>query len=206
MQKIHLTIGAVPCLDNTGIPLSWCEIPTEMVLVLPNLHCGAASTMQCPQDHELQKQYLDLLQMKEELEESCKKKDQLLRDAQRALAEEQDKRETAEREKQLLEEKCTQLRQQLNVLEIYCKESMTQMKEELRRREKHEKEQDERIRRLEAKMKDLTEKKQNTENYCTSKTTANDKKENNLEPSWWSKICELIEELYLLIAKFFSCG
>lgn len=28
----------------------------------------------------------DLLQMKEELEESCKKKDQLLRDAQRALA------------------------------------------------------------------------------------------------------------------------
>ena len=28
----------------------------------------------------------DLLQMKEELEESCKKKDELLRDAQRALA------------------------------------------------------------------------------------------------------------------------
>lgn len=67
-------------------------------------------------------------------------------------AEEQDKRETAEREKQLLEEKCTQLRQQLNVLEIYCKESMTQMKEELRRREKHEKEQDERIRRLEVSL------------------------------------------------------
>lgn len=55
-------------------------------------------------------------------------------------------------------------------------------------------------------MEDLTEKKQNTENYGTSKTTANDKKENTLEPSWWSKICELIQELHLLIAKFFSCG
>ncbi|XP_034509731.1 guanylate-binding protein 6-like isoform X2 [Ailuropoda melanoleuca] len=177
-----------------------------MVLALPHLHHEAASTAQHSQDHELQKQYLDLLQMKEELEESCKKKDELLRDAQRALAEERDKRETAEREKQLLEERCTRLRRQLNLLEIYCKESMIQMKEELRRREKHEKEQDERIRRLEAKMEDLTEKKQNTENYGTSKTTANDKKENTLEPSWWSKICELIQELHLLIAKFFSCG
>lgn len=62
------------------------------------------------------------------------------------------------------------------------------------------------ITRFQAKMEDLTEKKQNTENYGTSKTTANDKKENTLEPSWWSKICELIQELHLLIAKFFSCG
>lgn len=67
-------------------------------------------------------------------------------------AEERDKRETAEREKQLLEERCTRLRRQLNLLEIYCKESMIQMKEELRRREKHEKEQDERIRRLEVSL------------------------------------------------------
>ncbi|XP_027958187.1 guanylate-binding protein 6-like isoform X1 [Eumetopias jubatus] len=206
--------GAVPCLDDVVIPLSWCEdsaalqreIPTEMVLALPHLDPGVAHTMQPSQDDEFQKQYLDLLQMKNELEETCKKKDELLRDAQRALAEEQDKRETVEREKQLLEKNCEDLQQKLMLLEITLKETRIQLKKERKEREDLQREQDERIRRLEAQMNIITANKQNAKNYCISKTTANDSEEYSSETSWWSKICKLIQEMYFLITKFFCCG
>ncbi|XP_034873986.1 guanylate-binding protein 7-like isoform X1 [Mirounga angustirostris] len=177
-----------------------------MVLALPHLDPGVAPTMQSSHDDELQKQYLDLLQMKKELEESCKKKDELLHDAQRALAEEQHKRETAEREKQLLEERCEELQQKLKLIEITFKKSMIQLKKEMEERENLQREQDERIRRLEAQVNALTANKQNAKNYCFSKIIANDKEENSLEPSWWSKICMLINELHSLITKFFTCG
>nr|XP_025727927.1 uncharacterized protein LOC112824351 isoform X2 [Callorhinus ursinus] len=178
--------GAVPCLDDVVIPLSWCEDSAALQREIPT--------------------EMDLLQKKNELEETCKKKDELLRDAQRALAEEQHKRETVEREKQLLEKNCEDLQQKLMLLEITLKETRIQLKKERKEREDLQREQDERIRRLEAQMNIITANKQNAKNYCISKTTANDSEEYSSETSWWSKICKLIQELYLLITKFFCCG
>ncbi|XP_032722959.1 guanylate-binding protein 4-like [Lontra canadensis] len=176
-----------------------------MVLALPHLDGEAAPTLQPSQDNELQNQYLELLQMKIELEESSKKKDELLRDMQRALAEEQAKRETAEREKQLLEERCKEMQQKIKLLEIMFNKSIIQLKAEMMTEtENLLRKRDEKIQRLEAQIEVLTEKKQN--NYCTSEITANDKEENRSEHSWWSKICDLIQELTLLLAKFFSSG
>ncbi|XP_045872488.1 guanylate-binding protein 6-like [Meles meles] len=178
-----------------------------MVLALPHLDGEAAPTLQPSQDNELQKQYLELLQMKIELEESCKKKDELLRDTQRALAEEQAKRETAEREKQLLEERCKEMQQKIKLLEIMFNKSIIQLKEEMKiETENLLRKQDEKIQRLEAQIEVLTEKKKNNKNDCTSETTASDKEENSSEHSWWSKICDIIKELTLLLTKFFSSG
>lgn len=182
-------------------------IPTEMVLALPHLDGEAGPTLQPSQDNELQKQYLELLQMKTELEESCKKKDELLRDTQRALAEEQAKRETAEQEKQLLEERCKEMQQKIKLLEIMFNKSIIQLKAEMMTEtENLLRKRDEKIQRLEAQIEVLTEKKQNDKNDCTSEKTANDKEENGSEHSWWSKICDLIQELTSLLAKFFSSG
>nr|XP_025860623.1 guanylate-binding protein 4-like [Vulpes vulpes] len=178
-----------------------------MVLALPHLDSEAIFTAESSQYEELQQQYMDLLQIKNELEESCIKKDKLLRDVQQALAEEQAKREAAEKEKQLLEERCKQLQKRVELLEKCFKESMIQMKEQIKReREVLLKEQNKRIERLEAQMKNMTNNRKSAKNYPTLMEMADDSEEDIPQPSWWSKICELIEELCSLIVKFFSCG
>ncbi|XP_035574029.2 uncharacterized protein [Canis lupus baileyi] len=183
------------------------EIPTKMVLALPHLDSEAIITAESSQYEELQQQYMDLLQIKNELEESCIKKDKLLRDVQQALAEEQAKREAAEKEKQLLEERCKQLQKRVELLEKCFKESMIQMKEQIKReREVLLKEQNKRIERLEAQMKNMANNQKSAKNYPTLMVMADDSEEDIPQPSCWSKICELIQELWSLIVKFFSCG
>nr|XP_055195174.1 guanylate-binding protein 4-like isoform X2 [Nyctereutes procyonoides] len=149
----------------------------------------------------------DLLQIKNELEESCIKKDKLLRDVQQALAEEQAKREAAEKEKQLLEEKCKQLQKRVEVLEKCFEEYMIQMKEQIKReREVLLKEQNKRIERIEAQIKNMTDNWKSAKNYPTPVVMADDSEEDIPQPSWWSKICKLIKELCSRIVKFLSCG
>ncbi|VCW50287.1 unnamed protein product [Gulo gulo] len=178
-----------------------------MVLALPHLDGEAAPILQPSQDNELQKQYLELLQMKTELEESCEEKEELLRDTQRALAEEKAKGETAEREKQLLEERCKKMQEEIQLLKLRFNKSIIQMKEEMMAgTENLLRKRDEKIQRLEAQIEMLTEKKQDNKNDCTSETKANDKEENKSERSWWSKIYDIIKELSLLFDKFFSYG
>ncbi|XP_040326832.1 golgin subfamily A member 6-like protein 7 [Herpailurus yagouaroundi] len=178
-----------------------------MVVAVPDLGYGAVPTEQPPQnDEELWKKYMSLVQMKKELEGSCMKKDELLHEAQEALAEEQAKRETAEKEKRLLEKRCKMLQQKLETLETIFQESMGQMREEIKRERKNLlRGQNERIQRLEAQIKIMTGNKQHTETDCTPKIMENDDREDTSRPSWWPQICELLQELILLMVKFFSC-
>ena len=68
-------------------------------------------------------------------------------------AEEQAKRETAEKEKRLLEKRCKMLQQKLETLETIFQESMAQMREEIKRERKNLlRGQNERIQRLEVSL------------------------------------------------------
>lgn len=144
--------------------------------------------------------------MKKELEESCMKKDELLREAREALAEERAKRETAEKEMQLLQERCKTLQHKLEALETVFQESMAQMRVEIKReRDNLLREQNEKIQRLEAQIEIMTGNKQHTETDCTSKATEDNDREDDSQPTWWSRIRELLKELKSLIAKFCCC-
>lgn len=67
-------------------------------------------------------------------------------------AEEQAKRETAEKEKQLLEEKYTQLQQRVEALETIFQESMAQMRKERERETENLRKQNEKFQRLEVSL------------------------------------------------------
>ncbi|XP_077602156.1 guanylate-binding protein 7-like [Crocuta crocuta] len=174
-----------------------------MVLSLPDGNDGTAPTRQPPPNgEELWKMYTDFLQVKNKLEKSCMEKEELLHLAQQALAEEQAKRETAEKEKQLLEEKYTQLQQRVEALETVFQESMAQMRKETER-ERDLRKQNEKFQRLETQIKTMSGNKLKID--YTSKTTENSYREDTSEPSCWSLICELLRQLISLVAKLFSC-
>ncbi|XP_039072558.1 guanylate-binding protein 7-like [Hyaena hyaena] len=173
-----------------------------MVLSLPDGNDGAAPARQpAPNGEELWKMYTDLLQVKNKLEKSCMEKEELLHLAQQALAEEQAKRETAEKEKQLFEEKYTQLQRRVEALETVFQESMAQMRKE--REREHLRKQNEKFQRLEAQIKTMSGNKLKID--YTSKTTENSYREDTSEPSCLCLICELLRQLISLVAKLFSC-